>query len=98
MKLFKLCDDSSYCWYFKVYEVKEDRLKGDLPLTTTVVHAAVECLLCDELHHLYVDNLYSTVDTAEALLKKGIYMTGTVRAKRTSLHPEVKKAHSRRKR
>ena len=43
----------------------------------------------DKYHRLYVDNYYMSVDLCREMLKRKVYVTGTVRAKRKGLSPEI---------
>ena len=59
--------------------------------------------VCDKLlanhggknHHLVVDNYYTSIDLAEQMLLKEIYITGTIRRNRRNLPPLVQKKAER---
>ncbi|XP_067943167.1 piggyBac transposable element-derived protein 4-like [Watersipora subatra] len=46
--------------------------------------------LFERNHHLVVDNYYTSVPLCEEMLKKGVYVTGTVQANRKGLPQEMK--------
>ena len=78
-----LCEHTGYVWNVLVYCGKMDPISG-FGHAETVVLKLMEKLL-DRGHALYVDNFYTSVPLAEALLNRKTLLCGTVRKNRKHL-------------
>ena len=75
IKSYILADsESSYCYEVNTYEGTTK------PFSQTVMDLVAPHL--DKNHKLYMDNLYNSVKLAEDLLKRKVYVTGTLRRNR----------------
>jgi len=87
VKLYMLCEHTGYVWNVLVYCGKMDPLSG-FGHAETVVLKLMEKLL-DRGHALYVDNFYTSVPLAEALLNRKTLICGTLRKNRKHLPKKV---------
>ena len=87
VKLYMLCEHTGYVWNVLVYCGKMDPISG-FGHAETVVLKLMEKLL-DRGHALYVDNFYTSVPLAEALLNRKTLLCGTVRKNRKHLPKKV---------
>ena len=83
VKLYMLCEHTGYVWNVLVYCGKMDPISG-FGNAETVVLKLMEKLL-DRGHALYVDNFYTSVPLAKALLNRKTLLCGTVRKNRKHL-------------
>ncbi|CAH1989935.1 unnamed protein product [Acanthoscelides obtectus] len=79
IKLFKLCLEGGYTYDFNVYCGKEHAEGSSVP--TNVVMKLMDGLL-DKGRTLAIDNYYTSVTLAHALLHRKTHMIGTLRANR----------------
>jgi len=86
VKLYMLCEPSGYVWNAHVYSGKSDPISG-LGHSESVVMQLMEKRL-DYGHVVYVDNFYTGVPLAKALLAKKTLLCGTLRRNRKHL-PEA---------
>ena len=83
VKLYMLCEHTGYVWNDLVYCAKMNPLSG-FGHAETVVLKLMEKLL-DRGHALYVDNFYTSVPLAKALLNRKTLICGTLRKNRKQL-------------
>ena len=83
VKLYMLCEHAGYVWNDLVYCAKMNPLSG-FGHAETVVLKLMEKLL-DRGHALYVDNFYTSVPLAKALLNRKTLICGTLRKNRKQL-------------
>ena len=82
-----LCEHTRYVWNDLVYCGKMNPLSG-FGHAETVVLKLMEKLL-DRGHALYVDNFYTSVPLAEALLNRNTLICGTLRKNRKQLPKNI---------
>ena len=87
VKLYMLCEHTGYVWNVLVYCGKMDPISG-FGHAETVVLKLMEKRL-DLGHVLFVDNFYTSVPLAEALLNRKTLLCGTLRKNRKHLPKKV---------
>ncbi|XP_054257551.1 piggyBac transposable element-derived protein 4-like [Macrosteles quadrilineatus] len=84
LKVFVLSDAlNGYIYSFSPYYGKSDGNEDELLKTTNTVLQLCDSLVKDPLdppsgHHVYVDRYYNSPELAKELLKKNMFVTGTV--------------------
>ena len=91
LKIWKLCDDTSYLYAFHVYQEKENTEKSQHGLGYDVVKKLVGYLPEKHPHHLFVNNYYTSMFLAEDLLKDYISITSTCKANYRNFSKKVSK-------
>lgn len=93
IKVFKLCVEKGYTWKVQVYQGKitRDETNATTNVSQIIVMGMMEPLL-DNGRTLYVDNWYTSVSLAHALLARDTHLVGTLRKKRKGNPEEVEKA------
>ena len=90
IKVYKLCDSSSYTYDMDVY-LGKDRQRVAQHLTTT--HTTVTNLtrrVEGVGHKLYMDKFFSPPNLYDDLIQKKIYCCGTVRLNRQGMPKDLK--------
>ena len=90
IKLWKQCDSSSgYCQQFEVYLGKNSTQPSKCgPIFDTVWSLCKN--IAGNYHHIYVDNLFSSVGLARFCFSKGLYLNSTIRANKKLLPDQFK--------
>ena len=90
VKLYELCPPNGYVWNVMVYCGRGDQAPGMPGLghaEKVVLNLASDLL--DQGRELYVDNFYTSVPLAKALLRRKTLLCGTLRRNRKFLPPKV---------
>lgn len=87
-RIWKLCDNSNYCFGFDVYQGKEDARQclDDPTIGEKVVYNLIAPIRANPKPlHLFMDNFFTSLRMLETLKKDGIYVTGTIRKNRVGM-------------
>lgn len=86
---WNLCDSSFYQVAFDYYAGKQVDVESDFGLAYKVVMQLVDTLAPNRPYRLAINNFYTSVELALALLRRFIYVVGTVRPNRKEFPVDV---------